>query len=183
MKDWWKKSVVYQIYPRCFNDSDGDGMGDLNGITAKLPYLAELGVDVIWLSPVYASPQADNGYDISDYRAIHPAFGTMDDFDRMLAGAHGLGLKIVMDLVVNHTSDEHEWFRESAKSRDNPYADWYIWRDVTNNWGAVFGGSAWKYSEARGPILFPCFPRKTARLELGKPGRPRRGARHYAFLV
>ena len=152
---WWQSSVVYQIYPRSFQDSNGDGVGDIPGITRRLPYIAELGADVIWLSPIYASPNDDNGYDISDYRAIMPEFGTMKDFDEMLSRAHELGLKIVMDLVVNHSSDEHRWFRESRKSRDNPYRDYYIWRDPRpgmkggepgaepNNWGSCFGGSAW----------------------------------------
>ena len=122
-KKWWQSSVVYQIYPRSFQDSNGDGIGDLPGITGRLPYIAGLGADVIWLSPIYASPNDDNGYDISDYQKIMPEFGTMEDFDEMLATAHQLGLKIVMDLVVNHSSDEHRWFREARKSRDNPYRD------------------------------------------------------------
>ena len=128
-KRWWKESIVYQIYPRSFKDSNGDGIGDLNGITEKMDYLEKLGVNVVWLSPVYQSPNDDNGYDISDYRAIMTEFGTMEDFDRMLAAAHEHGIKIVMDLVVNHTSDEHPWFIESRKSKDNPYRDYYIWRD------------------------------------------------------
>ena len=151
-KTWWKESVVYQIYPRSFCDSNGDGVGDLNGITEKLEYIKELGADVIWLSPVYKSPNADNGYDISDYCDIMEEFGTMEDYDRMLTRAHELGLKIMMDLVVNHTSDQHPWFLESRKSEDNPYRDYYIWREAKdgkepNNWGACFGGSAWKYDE------------------------------------
>ena len=128
-KAWWKESVVYQVYPRSFCDSNGDGIGDINGITSKLDYLKELGINVIWLSPVYQSPNDDNGYDISDYQAIMKEFGTMEDFDRMLEEAHARGIKIVMDLVVNHTSDEHEWFMESRKSKDNPYRDYYIWRE------------------------------------------------------
>lgn len=152
-KTWWKESVVYQIYPRSFKDSNGDGIGDLNGITEKLDYLKELGIDVIWLSPVYESPNDDNGYDISNYQGIMKEFGTMEDFDRMLARAHELGIRIVMDLVVNHTSDEHPWFVESRKSKDNPYRDYYIWKEgkdgrEPNNWGSCFGGSAWKYDEA-----------------------------------
>ena len=151
-KKWWKESVVYQIYPRSFKDSNGDGIGDINGITEKLDYLKELGIDVIWLSPVYQSPNDDNGYDISDYQAIMEEFGTMEDFDRMLAEAHKRGIRIVMDLVVNHTSDEHAWFVESKKSRENPYRDYYIWREgkdgkEPNNWGSVFNGSAWVYDE------------------------------------
>ncbi len=128
-KAWWKESVVYQIYPRSFADSNGDGIGDLNGITSKLDYLQKLGVDVIWLSPVYRSPNADNGYDISDYEAIMKEFGTMEDYDRMLKAAHEHGIRVVMDLVVNHTSDEHKWFIESRSSRTNPKRDYYIWRD------------------------------------------------------
>lgn len=146
-KAWWKEAVVYQIYPRSFNDSNGDGIGDLQGIISRLDYLENLGVDVIWLSPVYASPNEDNGYDISDYYAIMSDFGTMKDFDELLQKAHEHHLKIVMDLVANHTSDEHQWFIDSRQSKDNPYHDYYIWRDQPNNWGSVFGGSAWQYDE------------------------------------
>ena len=153
-KAWWKESVVYQVYPRSFCDSNGDGIGDINGITSKLDYLQELGINVIWLSPVYQSPNDDNGYDISDYQAIMKEFGTMEDFDRMLEQAHERGIKIVMDLVVNHTSDEHSWFMESRRSTDNPYRDYYIWREgkdgkEPNNWGSVFNGPAWEYDENR----------------------------------
>ena len=129
MGDWWKKSVVYQIYPRSFKDSNGDGFGDLQGIIQKLDYLKELGIDVIWLSPVYDSPQQDNGYDIRDYRKMYGKFGTMEDMDELIQKAHDRGLKIVMDLVANHTSDEHRWFVESRKSGDNPYSGYYIWKD------------------------------------------------------
>ena len=151
-KAWWKEAVVYQIYPRSFCDSNGDGIGDLNGITSKLDYLRELGIDVIWLSPVYKSPNDDNGYDISDYEDIMNEFGTMDDFDKMLAAAHERGIKIVMDLVVNHTSDEHPWFVESRSSKDNEKRDYYIWKEGKNgkeptNWGSAFSGPAWKYDE------------------------------------
>jgi len=151
-KAWWKEAVVYQIYPRSFCDSNGDGIGDLNGITSKLDYLKELGIDVIWLSPVYKSPNDDNGYDISDYEDIMTEFGTMDDFDRMLAAAHERGIKIVMDLVVNHTSDEHPWFVESRSSKDNEKRDYYIWKEGKDgkeptNWGSAFSGPAWKYDE------------------------------------
>ena len=151
-KAWWKEAIVYQIYPRSFCDSNGDGIGDLNGITSKLDYLKELGIDVIWLSPVYKSPNDDNGYDISDYEAIMTEFGTMDDFDKMLSEAHKKGIKIVMDLVVNHTSDEHPWFVESRSSKDNPKRDYYIWKEgkngkEPNNWGSAFSGPAWKYDE------------------------------------
>ena len=159
---WWKESVVYQIYPRSFCDSNGDGIGDLIGITGKLDYLKELGVDVIWLSPVYESPNDDNGYDISDYQAIMKDFGTMEDFDRMLARMHSLGMKLVMDLVVNHTSDEHPWFVESRKGKDNPYRDYYIWKEpvkggAPNNWGSCFGGSAWEKDEKSGEYYLHLF--------------------------
>ena len=151
-KAWWKEAVVYQIYPRSFCDSNGDGIGDLNGITSKLDYLKELGIDVIWLSPVYKSPNDDNGYDISDYEDIMTEFGTMDDFDKMLAAAHEKGIKIVMDLVVNHTSDEHPWFVESRSSKNNEKRDYYIWKEGKDgkeptNWGSAFSGPAWKYDE------------------------------------
>ncbi|MBR4573552.1 MAG: alpha-glucosidase [Lachnospiraceae bacterium] len=162
---WWKEAVVYQIYPRSFADSNGDGIGDLNGITEHLPYLQKLGVDVIWLSPIYKSPNDDNGYDISDYRDIMTEFGTMDDFDRMLSRAHKLGLKIVMDLVVNHTSDEHLWFIASRSSRDNEYRDYYIWKDgkdgkAPTNWQSFFSGSAWEYDRTTGQYYLHCFTKK-----------------------
>lgn len=166
---WWKKSVIYQIYPRSFADSNGDGIGDLNGITEHLDYLKELGVDVIWLSPVYQSPNDDNGYDISDYQAIMEEFGTMEDFDRMLSEMHRRGLKLMMDLVVNHTSDEHLWFTKSRSSLNNEYRDYYIWKDgkeengikrAPNNWGACFGGSAWEYDENTGMYYLHCFSKK-----------------------
>ena len=164
-KTWWKESVVYQIYPRSFCDSNGDGIGDLGGITEKMDYLKELGIDVIWLSPVYESPNDDNGYDISNYQGIMKEFGTMDDFDRMLDAAHTHGIRIVMDLVVNHTSDEHPWFIESRKSKDNPYRNYYIWKDpkdgdVPNNWGSCFGGSAWKYDETTQMYFLHMFSQK-----------------------
>lgn len=164
-KAWWKESVVYQIYPRSFCDSNGDGIGDLNGITGKLDYLKELGIDVIWLSPVYQSPNDDNGYDISDYQAIMKEFGSMEDYDRMLAEAHKRGIKIMMDLVVNHTSDEHAWFVESRKDKENPYRDYYIWREgkdgkEPNNWGACFGGPAWEYDEATDMYYLHLFSKK-----------------------
>jgi oligo-1,6-glucosidase len=150
---WWKSAVVYQIYPRSFADSNGDGVGDLGGIIGRLDYLRALGIDVIWLSPIYRSPQADNGYDISDYRDIDPLFGTLAEFDALLAKVHDLGMKLVMDVVVNHTSDEHPWFVESRSSRDNPKRDWYLWRDARdgaepNNWGSFFSGSAWEWDQA-----------------------------------
>ena len=172
---WWKEAVVYQIYPRSFMDSNGDGVGDLKGITSKLDYLKELGVDVIWMSPIYQSPNDDNGYDISDYQAIMKEFGTMEDFDELLCEAHKRGLKIVMDLVVNHTSDEHYWFVESRKAEKNPYSDYYIWRDgkpdgsEPNNWGSCFGGSAWQYDEGRGQYYLHLFSKKQPDLNWDNP--------------
>ena len=173
-KKWWKESVVYQIYPRSFKDSNGDGIGDINGITEKMGYLQELGVDVIWLYPVYQSPKDDNGYDISDYQAIMEEFGTMEDFDRMLAAAHEHGLKLVMDLVVNHTSDEHPWFVESRKSVDNPYRDYYIWRPgkagkEPNNWGSCFSGPAWKYDPQTEMYYLHLFSEKQPDLNWDNP--------------
>ena len=164
-RKWWKESVVYQIYPRSFMDLSGDGIGDIKGITSKLDYLRELGIDVIWLSPVYQSPNDDNGYDISDYQAIMHEFGTMEDFDEMLKAAHERGIKIMMDLVVNHTSDEHRWFVESRKSKENPYRDYYIWREAKegrepNNWGSCFGGSAWQYDETTDMYFLHLFSKK-----------------------
>lgn len=152
MEQWWKSSVVYQIYPRSFQDSNNDGIGDIPGIIQRLDYLVNLGIDVIWISPIYASPNYDNGYDISDYQAIMDDFGTMEDFDILLETAHQKGLKIIMDLVINHSSHQHPWFIESRKSTKNPYRDYYIWKDGNNdgppnNWGATFGGSAWQYDE------------------------------------
>jgi len=155
---WWKNAVIYEIYPRSFQDSNGDGIGDLNGITSRLEYLQKLGVNAIWLTPIYPSPQVDFGYDISDYEAIDTQYGTMADFDRLVAEAHKHGIRIIMDLVLNHTSDQDPWFKESASSRTNPKADWYVWRDAKmvnghreppNNWISVFGGSAWQWDPAR----------------------------------
>lgn len=173
-RTWWKEAVVYQIYPRSFNDSNGDGIGDLNGITEKMDYLKKLGIDVIWLSPVYESPNDDNGYDISNYRGIMKDFGTMEDFDRMLAAAHERGIRIVMDLVVNHTSDEHPWFVESRKSKDNPYRDYYIWREgkngkEPNNWGSCFSGSAWEYDGQTDMYFLHLFSRKQPDLNWDNP--------------
>ena len=149
-KKWWKESVVYQIYPKSFKDSNGDGVGDIRGIIQKLDYLKELGVNVLWISPMLESPQDDNGYDISDYRRIYKEYGNMEDYEELLSEAHKRDIRILMDLVVNHTSDEHNWFVESRKSKDNPYRDYYIWKDPVNgkepnNWGGAFGGSAWEY--------------------------------------
>lgn len=172
---WWQSSVVYQVYPRSFRDSNGDGIGDIPGITERLEYIKALGADVIWLSPVYESPNDDNGYDISDYCSIMPEFGTMHDFDVMLEKAHSLGLRIVMDLVVNHTSDEHAWFAESRSSKDSAYRDYYIWRDPKedgsepNNWGSCFGGSAWKYDETTGQYFLHFFSPKQPDLNWDNP--------------
>ena len=162
---WWKESVIYQIYPRSFCDSNGDGIGDIQGIISKLDYLKRLGIDIIWLSPVYESPNDDNGYDISDYRKIMKEFGSMEDFDRLLAEAHVRNIRIIMDLVVNHTSDEHAWFVESRKSRENPYRDFYIWKEgkdgkEPNNWGSWFGGSAWQYDETTDMYYLHIFSKK-----------------------
>lgn len=164
-KIWWKESVVYQIYPRSFCDSNGDGIGDIQGIISKLDYIKNLGIDIIWLSPIYQSPNDDNGYDISDYQAIMNEFGTMEDFDELLHAAHEKGIKIIMDLVVNHTSDEHKWFIESKKSKDNPYRDYYIWWEgkdgqEPNNWGSWFGGSAWEYDKTTDMYYLHIFSKK-----------------------
>ena len=171
---WWKQSVVYQIYPRSFLDTNGDGVGDLRGITARLDYLSQLGVDVIWLCPIYASPNDDNGYDISDYRAIAPEYGSLADFDELLRQMHLRGLKLVMDLVVNHTSDEHPWFREARQSKDNPYRDFYIWQPgkrggPPSNWGSHFGGSAWTYDAQTDEYYLHLFSAKQPDLNWENP--------------
>ncbi|MCO6048932.1 alpha-glucosidase family protein [Mesorhizobium sp. RP14(2022)] len=153
--DWWRGAVIYQIYPRSFQDTNGDGIGDLAGITKRLPYVASLGVDAIWISPFFPSPMKDFGYDVSDYCGVDPMFGTLDDFDALIAEAHRLGLKVMIDQVISHTSDLHPWFRESRKSRDNPKSDWYVWTDAKpdgtppNNWLSVFGGSSWEWDTGR----------------------------------
>ena len=160
---WWRHGIFYQIYPRSFQDSNGDGIGDIAGIIDRLPYLQRLGVDAIWLSPIFPSPMADFGYDIADYTGIDPLFGTMADFDALILTAHARGLKVILDLVPNHTSDQHPWFIESRKSRDNPKRDWYIWRDPAagggppNNWLSEFGGSAWQYDTATGQYYYHAF--------------------------
>ena len=164
-KKWWKESVVYQIYPKSFKDSNGDGVGDIRGIIQKLDYLKELGVNVLWISPMLESPQDDNGYDISDYRRIYKEYGTMEDYEELLSEAHKRDIRILMDLVVNHTSDEHNWFIESRKSKDNPYRDYYIWKDPVNgkepnNWGGVFGGSAWEYDSQTQMYYLHLFSKK-----------------------
>ena len=153
--EWWRGAVVYQVYPRSYQDSNADGIGDLRGITSRLPYIASLGVDAVWLSPIFESPMKDFGYDVSDYRSIAPEFGTLSDFTELLREAHGLGLKVMLDLAMSHTSDQHPWFRESSQSRENPKADWYVWSDPApdglppNNWLSVFGGPAWSWSSTR----------------------------------
>jgi len=162
---WWQTAVIYQVYPRSFQDSDGDGVGDLKGIIERLGYLEQLGITAIWLSPVYQSPNDDNGYDISDYQAIMTEFGTMDDMDELIKQAKERNIKIIMDIVVNHTSDEHKWFIESSKSKDNPYRDYYIWRDpvnggVPNSLGSIFSGSAWQYDEASGQYFLHLFSKR-----------------------
>ena len=173
-KKWWKESVVYQIYPKSFKDSNGDGVGDIRGIIQKLDYLKELGVNVLWISPMLESPQDDNGYDISNYQAVMKDFGTMADFDRMLEEIHARGMKLVMDLVVNHTSDEHPWFQESRKGKDNPYRDYYIWKEPKegkepNNWGSCFGGPAWEYEESSGEYYLHLFSVKQPDLNWENP--------------
>lgn len=180
-RDWFQSAVVYQVYPRSFADSDGDGIGDLGGIISKLDYLHRLGVDVLWLSPIYASPQDDNGYDISDYRAVDPIFGTLADLQELTDGLHARGMKLVMDLVVNHTSDEHPWFVESRSSTANPKRDWYWWRKPRegtipgtpgaepNNWGSAFSGPAWDYDEASGEYYLHLFSKKQPDLNWENP--------------
>ena len=173
-KAWWKEAVVYQVYPRSFMDSNGDGVGDLRGIIQRLDYIQRLGANVIWLNPIYRSPNDDNGYDISDYRAIMDEFGTMEDFDELLAEAHKRGIRILMDLVVNHTSDEMAWFVESRKSRENPYRDYYIWREgkdgrLPNNWGSCFSGPAWKKDETTGEYYLHLFSTKQPDLNWENP--------------
>jgi oligo-1,6-glucosidase len=173
-KTWWKESVVYQIYPRSFSDSNGDGIGDLRGIIQKLDYLQVLGISVVWLSPVYKSPNDDNGYDISDYQEIMQEFGTLADWEELLAGMHKRGIKLVMDLVVNHTSDEHPWFAESRKSKDNPYRDYYIWRPgkegaEPNNWESFFSGSAWQYDATTDEYYLHLFSKKQPDLNWENP--------------
>ncbi|QWT24508.1 alpha-glucosidase [Subtercola sp. PAMC28395] len=181
MNQWFENAVVYQVYPRSFADSNGDGVGDLRGVIGKLDYLHTLGIDVLWLSPIYTSPQDDNGYDISDYRDIDPLFGTLEDLTELTEGLHQRGMKLVMDLVVNHTSDEHPWFVQSRSSRDNPKRDWYWWQDARpgfepgtpgaepNNWGSAFSGSAWAYDESSGQYYLHLFSKKQPDLNWENP--------------
>ena len=164
MTPWWKNAVIYQIYPKSFQDSNGDGIGDLPGIISRLDYLQKLGIDAIWLSPIYKSPGIDNGYDIADYEAIDPQYGTMQDMDKLICEAKKRGIRIIMDLVVNHTSDQHQWFIEARKSKDNPYRDFYIWRDPVaghepNDLKSDFSGSAWQFDAQTGQYYLHFLPR------------------------
>ena len=174
-KNWWKEAVAYQVYPRSFNDSNNDGIGDLPGMVEKLDYLKDLGIDVIWLSPMYKSPNDDNGYDISDYQDIMEEFGTMEDFNHLLSEIHKRGMKLILDLVVNHTSDEHPWFIESRSSKDNPKRDWYIWADPKsdgsepNNWESIFNGSTWEYDDTTKQYYFHLFSKKQPDLNWSNP--------------
>ena len=174
-RNWWKESVAYQVYPRSFNDSNGDGIGDLPGLIEKLDYLENLGIDVIWLSPMYPSPNDDNGYDISDYKGIMSEFGTMNDFDQLLSSIHQRGMKLILDLVVNHTSDEHPWFIESKSSKTNAKRDWYIWADPKpdgsepNNWESIFNGSTWEFDESTKQYYFHLFSKKQPDLNWENP--------------
>jgi alpha-glucosidase len=172
---WWRDGVIYQVYPRSFYDSDGDGLGDLPGITQKLDYIANLGVDAIWLSPFYPTPDKDFGYDISDYCDVDPRFGSLADFDDLLQAAHARGLKVVLDLVLNHTSDQHPWFQQSRSSRDHPKRDWYLWRDLKpngkppNNWPSVFGGSGWEHDPHTGQYFLHLFVKEQADVNWRNP--------------
>ncbi|MCM3397358.1 alpha-glucosidase [Oceanobacillus profundus] len=173
-KIWWKEATAYQVYPRSFMDSNGDGIGDIQGVISKLDYLRELGIDVIWISPIYQSPNDDNGYDISDYQAIMDEFGTMADFDQLLEAAHHRGMKLIMDLVINHTSDEHSWFIESRASKGNSYRDYYIWHPgkngkEPNNWESIFGGSAWEYDKETKEYYLHVFSKKQPDLNWENP--------------
>ena len=172
---WWQYGIFYQVYPRSFQDSDGDGVGDLKGIISRLDYLQDLGINAVWVSPIYPSPMADFGYDISDYRGIHPLFGDMEDFDQLLQAAHDRGLKLILDLVPNHSSDQHPWFKESRSSRDNPKRDWYIWQDPKedgsepNNWLSVFGGSGWEWEEKTEQYYYHAFLKEQPDLNWRNP--------------
>ncbi len=172
---WWQDGIIYQVYPRSFQDSNGDGIGDLNGILHRLDYLKELGIKAIWISPIYPSPMADFGYDISDYRGIWPGFGTMADFDRLLRQVHAAGMRLILDLVPNHSSDQHPWFLESRSSHDNPKRDWYIWKDARadgsppNNWLSVFGGSAWEWDPKTRQYYYHAFLKEQPDLNWRNP--------------
>ncbi|HYE21693.1 MAG TPA: alpha-amylase family glycosyl hydrolase, partial [Tepidisphaeraceae bacterium] len=173
--EWWQKGIIYQVYPRSYLDSNGDGVGDLVGVISRLDYLKWLGVDAVWLSPIYPSPMADFGYDVSDYCDVHPLFGSLADFDRLVAEAHRRDLRVVLDFVPNHTSDQHAWFKESRASRDNPKRDWYIWRDPApgggppNNWLSNFGGPAWTFDPATGQYYYHAFLNKQPDLNWRNP--------------
>ena len=173
--DWWRGAVMYQIYPRSFKDTNGDGVGDLKGITSSLDYVASLGVDGVWISPFFKSPMKDFGYDIESYRDIDPLFGTMDDFDQLIFKAHHLGLKVIIDMVLSHTSEYHEWFQESRKGKDNPKANWYVWADAKadgsppNNWRSVFGGEAWEFDTRRGQYYLHNFLKEQPDLNFHEP--------------
>jgi alpha-glucosidase len=175
MHEWWQRGTIYQIYPRSFYDTNGDGIGDLAGIVQKLWYLEWLGVDAIWISPIYPSPMADFGYDVSDFTAVDPVFGTLDDFDALIAAAHGHGIRVILDLVPNHTSDRHPWFEQSRQSTDNPRRDWYIWRPggpadgPPNNWRSVFGGSAWEFDPTTGEYYYHAFLKEQPDLNWRNP--------------
>ena len=179
MSEWWQSGVVYQVYPRSFQDSDGDGVGDLAGVERRLDYLADLGLDAVWLSPVFTSPMADFGYDVADYTDIDPLFGTLADFDRLLAAAHARGMKLLLDFVPNHSSDRHPWFQASRSSRADPHRDWYIWRDPApeggppNNWQSFFGGPAWTWDEASGQYYLHQFLPQQPELNWQAPGLQR----------
>ncbi len=172
---WWQRGVIYEIIPQSFKDSNGDGMGDLPGLISKLDYLTWLGIDVIWLGPIYHSPMVDFGYDVSDYERVNPLFGTLQDFDRLLAEAHARNLKVILDFVANHTSDQHEWFKASRSSRDNPKRDWFLWRDPglgdgpPNNWMSVFGGSAWQFDGTTGQYFYHSFTESEVDLNWRNP--------------
>ena len=174
-RDWWRHGIFYQVYPRSFQDSNGDGVGDIRGVIQRLPYLRSLGIDAVWLSPIFPSPMADFGYDISDYTGIDPLFGTMDDFDALVETAHENRLRVILDLVPNHTSDQHPWFAESRTSRESPKRDWYVWRDgnaegdAPNNWLSEFGGSAWQYDEATDQYYYHAFLSQQADLNWRNP--------------
>ena len=172
-RPWWQTGIVYQVYPRSFCDSDGDGIGDLAGITSKLPYLASLGIDIVWLSPIYPSPMADFGYDIANYTGVAPEYGTMDDFDALLDVAHSLGLRVLLDFVPNHSSEHHPWFEESRSSINSPKRDWYVWADTAdappNNWQSVFGGSAWELDNTTRQYYYHAFLKEQPDLNYRNP--------------
>ena len=188
-RDWWRGAVIYQIYPRSYQDSNGDGIGDLKGIIRRLPYIAALGVDAIWISPFFKSPMKDFGYDVSDYCDVDPMFGTLADFDALIAEAHRLGLKVMIDQVLSHTADQHPWFKESRSSRDNPKADWYVWADAKpdgtppNNWLSIFGGSAWQWDTRRQQYYLHNFLAEQPDLNFHNPRGAGRAARRHPLLA